>query len=404
MIIKISWRNIWRNKMRSLIIMMSVTVGIFAGVMVLSLYKGMINSRIATVIYSEIGHLQIHDTSFKKDFEPIYTLKDGNKILHQLKNFPEVKYVATRSLAMGMLSTTTGSSGVQINGIDSEQENRISQLEQKIKEGAPFSKNKYNQIYVGRKLADKLKLKLGSKLVLTSTDISNEIVSSAFKVAAIYESDNARLDEMNVYIKQTALNDMIGVGNQFHQIIIILKNDSSLNSVQAKLSQQFENHLIENWKTISPETELMVDTVDITSYIIIGIILFALAFGIINTMLMAILERTKEIGMMMALGMNKLRLFLLVLTETFLLTIAGVPIGILISWLVANYYHEHGIKWSESEKEMMQSFGFNTTIYTDFPEEKIGMVVFIVVLTALFSCIYPSIKALQLKPVEALSK
>ena len=139
-------------------------------------------------------------------------------------------------------------------------------------------------------------------------------------------------------------------------------------------------------------------------YIIIGIILFALAFGIVNTMLMAILERTQEIGVMMALGMNRLRLFLLVFLETVLLTLIGTPLGLGIAWIVTTYYNRHGLNLENMGKEMMNSFGFSTLIYPEFPAEKLAAIMGIVLFTALASCIYPAIKALQLQPIEALRK
>jgi ABC-type lipoprotein release transport system permease subunit len=390
--------------MRSLVIMLSVAIGLFAGIMVLAIYKGVMRSRIKTVIYAEAGHLQIHDTSFKKDYEPVYTIRNGLSIASEIQRYPEIKNVATRTVTMGMLSTTTGSSGIQINGVVPEQENLVSQLNQKIKEGAGFNPNKHHEVLIGKKLAKKMKLKTGNKLVLTCTDSSNNIVASAFRVAAIYESDNAPLDEKNVYIRQTELNEMIGIGKEIHEIVIILHKDEALELVQKKLKDLYPGYLIENWKTLSPETDLMIGTVDITSYIIMAIIIFALAFGIINTMLMGILERTKEIGMMMALGMNRIKLFILVLMETFFLTITGAPIGLLVSWVVTGYYKTHGINWSSRGEEMMSSFGFNTIIYPEFPDEKIMMTLLFVVLTAMLSCIYPAIKALKLKPVDALRK
>ncbi|HJV21033.1 MAG TPA: FtsX-like permease family protein [Sediminibacterium sp.] len=390
--------------MRSLVIMLSVAIGLFAGIMVLAIYKGMMRSRIKTVIYAEAGHLQIHDTSFKKDYEPIFTIRRGTSIANEIQGYPEIKTVATRSVTMGMLSTTTGSAGIQINGVIPEKEMLVSQLDQKIREGTGFTVNKHHEVLIGKKLANKLKLKTGNKLVLTCTDVSNNIISSAFRVAAIYESDNAPLDEKNVYIRQAELNEMIGTGNEIHEIVIILNKDEALGAAEKKLRDQYKGCLIENWKTISPETDLMVDTVDITSYIIMAIILFALAFGIINTMLMGILERTKEIGMMMALGMNRAKLFILILMETLFLTITGAPVGLLLGWAVTSYYKTHGINWSNKGKEMMSSFGFNTTIYPEFPDEKLAMTILFVVLTAMISCIYPAIKALKLKPVDALRK
>lgn len=403
-ILKIAWRNIWRNKMRSLIIMLSIAIGIFSGIMLLALYKGMMRSRVKTVIYAELGHLQIHDTNFKKDFEPKFILEYGDSIVKQLLKIPEVNAIATRTITMGMLSTTTGSAGIQINGVNAKDENEVSMLDQKIKKGTLFTSAKRNEILIGNKLANKLKLDIGHKLVLTFTDIQNNLVSAAFRVAAIYASDNAPLDERNVFVKQADLNELIGIANQFHEIAIILKQDEQLDQVETHLKKIFPYQQVESWKTISPETNLMVYTVDISSYIIMAIILFALAFGIINTMLMAVLERTKEIGMMMALGMNQLRLFLLILFETFFLTIAGLPIGIFFAWAVVTYYHIHGMDWLSRGKDMMNSFGFNTTIYPEFPFEKLNMTIWFVLFTALISCIYPALKALQLKPVDALRK
>lgn len=404
MIFIMAWRNIWRNRMRSFVIILSVAVGLFAGIMILALYKGMMQSRIKTVIYAEAGHLQIHDTNFKKDYEPVYTIKDGAKVIATLKKYSTIKAITSRTITMGMLSTTTGSAGVQINGILPNEEQFVSQLNQKIKIGKGFNPQKRNEVFIGMKLAKKMKLKLGNKLVLTFTDTSSSIVAAAFRITAIYESDNAPLDERNVYVSQNDLNGILGIGDQFHEIAIILKQDELLSTTQEKMSKQFPNLLIENWKNISPETDLMVATVNISSYIIMCIILFALAFGIINTMLMAILERTKEMGMMMALGMSKYKMFLLVLLETFFLTIAGTPVGLLASWLVINYYSVNGLHWERMGKEMMSSFGFATTIYPAYPTEKIVMTIGFVFVTAIFSCIYPAIKALQLNPVESLRK
>lgn len=404
MIFLIAWRNIWRNKTRSLVIMLSVAIGIFAGIAVLALYKGMMNSRVNTVIYAETGHIQIHDPQFKKDYEPTFIINNSRALIDTLQKLPSVKYFATRVITQGMLATTSGSAGVQVNGVDPLQEKKVSGLVSKIKEGGYFGRDKKNQVLIGKKLADKMKLKPGSKLVLTFTDTSANMIASAFRVAGVYQSDNSPLDERNVYVQQTELAEMLGIQNSFHEVCIILHEDEAMENTLQQLRQKFSALLIESWKSISPETNLMIDTIDTTSYIIISIILFALAFGIVNTMLMAILERAREIGVMMALGMNRLRLFLLVFLETVFLTMIGTPVGIGAAWLITGYYHRHGLNWESMGKEMMSSFGFSTTIYPAFPGEKLGMITGFVVLAAVLSCLYPAIKALKLKPIEALRK
>ena len=137
-------------------------------------------------------------------------------------------------------------------------------------------------------------------------------------------------------------------------------------------------------------------------HIIIIIIMMALAFGIINTMLMAILERTREIGMMVALGTNRSRIFLLVLLETVFLTLAGTPVGILAGWFATSYFTKHGLDMAGVGKEMMNSFGFDTMIYPEFPGDRLMGVLIIVTATAIIACFFPAMKALKLQPVDAL--
>lgn len=404
MILIMAWRNIWRNKMRSIIIILSIAIGLFAGIAVLALYKGMMKSRVRNVIDAEVGHLQIHNSNFKKDYEPQFTLANGAQVLEAFSKMPEVKLAASRSITVGMLATPTGSAGVQINGVIPNLEYRLSQLQKKIIRGKPFDPAKKNEIMVGQKLAKKMKLKPRSKLVLTFTDTSGNMVSSAFRVAAIYQSDNAPLDEKNVYVNQDELNVLLGIQNSFHEIVILLKNDADVKKTQQELQQKFPAYQIESWREISPETDLLVKTVDQYSYIIMFIIMFALAFGIVNTMLMAILERTREIGMMVALGANHIKIFLLIFLETIFLTLAGTPVGIFIGWATTAYFNKHGLDLAGMGREMMSSFGFGTMIYPEFPTEKLSGVLLIVIGTALISCLFPAIKALKLQPVEALRR
>jgi ABC-type lipoprotein release transport system permease subunit len=364
----------------------------------------MMKGRIRIVIDTEVGHLQLHDRDFKKDFEPKYIISKGVEVLNAVRLIPGVRLAAPRSICNGMLATTTGSAGVQINGIVPDIEYRASQLKNKIIEGNLFDSTKRNQVMIGRKLANKMKIRTGSKLVLTFTDTTGSIVSGAFRVAAIFQSANAPMDERNVYITMTDMNTLLATDNAFHEIAILVNKDDDVPVMEETIAQKFPKYLVESWKEVAPETDLMVKTTDQLSYILMTIIMFALAFGIISTMLMAILERTKEIGMMVALGTTRLKIFLLVMLETIFLTLAGTPVGILLGWLLTGYYGKHGLDLSGMGKEMMSSFGYNTIIYPEFPTEKFGGVMLIVFCTAIISCLFPAAKALRLQPVEALKR
>lgn len=401
MILVMAWRNIWRNRTRSFVVMTSLILGLMAGIFILGLYQGMLDSRVRTVIDSEVAHIQIHEPDFKTDFEARYTLPLNIDSI--IATFPQVSKSAQRTIANGMLMTTTGSAGIRAIGIDRENETIVSGLADKIITGNFLGNPKKNQVLIGKKLADKMKLNPGSKLVLTFTSTDNEIVSGAFRITGIYQTINAPLDERLIYLSRTELNRLLGIStDQYHEIAIILKKDNLLDESKVAFATRFPNLKIETWKEISPETRLMIETTDTYSVIFIVIIMLALMFGIINTMLMAVLERTRELGMLVAVGMNRLRLFGLVLLETVLLTLAGFPFAMVLAYFVIAYFNKNGIDISSFAGEAMSGFGFSSWIYPEFPWANLLMVLNIVFITALVSALFPSYQVLKLKPVEAM--
>lgn len=403
MILIMAWRNIWRNKARSLIIIFSIMLGLFSALSVVAIYKGMMRSRVRTVIDREVGHLQLHHARFKEDYLAGFVLPEGIG-LEKIDSMPEVKATTRRTVTTGMLSTATGSSGITIYGVVPDDEKLISQLDKMIVEGKYFPAEMRNPVLIGKKLAKKLKLNVKSKLVLMFSDSTNAMVSAAFRVSAIYESENSSLDERSVYVARENLNKLLGIGTATHEVVVLLHRDEDLDRVIVSIGKMFPSLKVERWEDLSPETELMVDTVNQYSYIILIIIMLALAFGIVNTMLMAILERTRELGMLLALGMNKVKLFFLIQSETVFLTLAGCPFGLMFSWFTINYFNRKGIDLSIFGDEMMSSFGFSTFVYPEFPFDKVTGMLLIVVATSILSSLFPAIKALRLSPVEALRK
>ncbi|MBL7847946.1 MAG: ABC transporter permease [Cyclobacteriaceae bacterium] len=398
----LAWRNIWRNKVRSLLIMTSVALGLFAGVFVLALYEGMLKSRVRIVIDAEVAHLQLHHPQFKEDYDPSFILPSRDTLMVKLRSVPAVRYIAWRSVAQGMLSTPTGSAGVQILGVMASDENRVSGLGKKLVEGITLDSAKRNAVLIGRKLAVKMKLKLGSKIVLTFSDRDQNITAGAFRVVGIYQSNNTSLDELQVYVNHATLNEYLAIGNGGHEVAILLNDDRQVEPASREVKTLFPELDVKTWRESSPETDLMVTTVDQFSYIIIVIIMIALAFGIINTMLMAVLERTREIGMLTALGMNRPKVFRLILTETILLTLVGVPVGFLATLVTVDYYSKAGIDISSFSDAVMSGFGFSTMIYPEIPWRSIPTVMAIVGGTALVAALFPSLRAIKLQPADAL--
>ena len=216
MLLRMAWRNVWRNRARSLTLISSVAVGLFAGVFVLAIYQGLLKVRVRTVIRDEVSHLQIHHPLFRNDYEAIYTLPGIEKLEERLRTITEIEQSSSRSIAEGMLATGTGSNGIEIRGVDPVKEAQVSNLNEKVFEGDYFDKGLKNQILIGGKLANKMKLELNNKVVLSFTDKDNNVISGAFRIKGFYQSTNTPLDERIVYVKRQELNPLLAIGRGAH--------------------------------------------------------------------------------------------------------------------------------------------------------------------------------------------
>lgn len=403
MLIKIAWRNIWRSKKRSLIIIAAVIIGLWAGIFLIAFYNGMIEQRIRTAITQEISHLQIHHPAFTQDHDPKYELQNGPFILQQIKTEKNVNAATGRIILTGMISSASGSSGIMINGISPKDEQTLTGLEDKIIQGKYFNADKSNEIVISERLIKKLKLNISNKTILTFQDKEGELASAAFKIKGVYKTVNSPYDEKNVFVNIQDVDSLIGMNGQFHEIAILLQSNKLLEESQTRLKNKYPDLLIQNWMEISPELGLTASVSDQMVYIYMGIILLALAFGIINTMMMSVLERTRELGMLMALGMNKMKIFSMIILETLFLVLVGSPIGILLALITIKISYENGINF-KSYEEVYSSFGYSNTIYPVLTLKHFFMIIELVIITAMVSGLFPARRALKLKPVESIRK
>ena len=402
MLWSVAWRNIWRSKVRSLVIICALTIGIFAGVFTWALYEGMVIQRINSAIKTEASHIQLHHKKYLENPDVKYTVNNSNNIGEQIDSMAGVKAATVRVIVNSMIASAETGSGVQVVGIDPENESQVTNMYEKIAEGAYFEGMRRNPIVIGKKMAEKLNVNVRSKVVLTMQQMDGEITRAQFKVAGIYKISNSMYEEMIVFVRKTDLTDLIGMDEAGgHEIAVLLEDDRTYNDIRDKLAARYKNLDVKSWKEIMPEVSLVEESMDISMYLILGIILFALLFGIINTMLMAVLERVKELGMLMAVGMNKIRVFMMIMLETILLAFTGSIIGIILGYLLTVLLMKTGIDLS-AWGDAYERLGYDTVIYP-VPDiliaAKVSIMVFV---TGLIAAVYPAIKALKLKPAEAL--
>jgi putative ABC transport system permease protein len=471
MIWSISWKNVWRNKNRSLIVIVAVTLGIISGVLLVGIMKGWVEQRLHDAVYNEVSHIQIHNTEYLKNEEILLTVNDSNALSRKIESLTGLKGWVKRTKLVAMASTSWANAGIIIYGIDPEKEKQVTEIYKKIvPEGGEYlDKRSPGNILISDKTADMLKLKqyiitdkiidklrsekipedvlsqlnplknvrfrslkefrvalkaelnmkvlnryglmiidnaldyrIRNKIQITISDVTGTPAQGAFRVCGIYKTTNGGFDQATVFVNAGELAGLYGGKDILtHEIAILLNDIDDADSVKEKLTGLSPDDTINSWKELAPDAAMMNDFMVIYYIIFIGIIMLALAFGIINTMMMTILERTKELGMLMAIGMNRMRVFNMIMLETIFLTLVGAVAGMLSGWLITEALSKTGIHFS-SWGEGFEAIGFAARVYPVVTFDFFVFITIMVIVTAIISSVWPARKALRLNPIDAL--
>ena len=432
MIRSISWKNIWRNKSRSLVVIFAVTTGIICGVLLIGIMKGWVEQRMHDAVYNEVSHVQIHNKEYLKNEEIGLIIKNTDEITRIIGSLPEVKDWAKRTRMIAMLNTSWGNTGVSIYGVDPEKEKQVTEIWKRIIPGAGeyLNKSKPGNIVISDKTAEMLKLKqyiineevlnslesekvpepvlsklhllkdvrfrspkdfrkalkgelkkkeldkygkliidkaldyrIRNKVQITVSDETGTPVQGTFRVCGIFKTTNTGFDQASAFVDAEELAELYdGHGVLTHEVAIMLNDIENADQVKEKLSVISPENEVSTWRELAPDAAMMNDYMVMYYIIFIGIIMLALAFGIINTMLMTILERTRELGMLMAIGMNRRKVFSMIMLETIFLTLVGAIAGMLFGWIFVELLNKTGIHFS-TWGEGFEAWGFAAVVY-----------------------------------------
>src|SRR6056297_481597 len=402
MLFSIAWRNIWRHPGRSGVLIASIVAGMWAGIMVSSWANGLIDQRVNNVINEELTHAQIHHPEFLTEREPGMYIQPYVDIITFLKNDSRVQAYSSRTLLDGMIQSAATTSGARIIGIDKEMERETTTFHQNLIDGEYLNNDLRNPVFIGEKLINKLNVEIGDRLVLTFQNIENEITSGAFTVSGVFRTGQNLYDEQTVYVNREDLSDLVANRPLYHEIAIMLHDRNQGEPLVSEINQQFNSVTAETWIELSPEMRYMTQASGSYMFYIMIVILFALAFGILNTMTMAIFERMRELGMLMAIGMNKLRVFTMIMLESVMLTLTGAAVGIFVGYLTVNYFNKNGLDLTAIGGDSFEIWGYEALVYPYVNPEEYLYVMFLVIATALLAAIYPALKALKLVPGEVV--
>lgn len=401
MLFKLAWRNIWRNSRRSILVLISAIVGLVAILLYDSLSMGMIHQMLGNQIGSHVTHIQIHKNGFNDNKVIQNNIADALEIRPALEAEKRIKHYSERVLSYGILSSASSASGILLAGVVPEKEVEVTIINQSLEEGRYLSGEKH-EIVIGRKLAEKLEVGLGDKVVAMASSLDGDIGSDVFRVVGIYSTFSSEFDNVHGFVAMENLQEMLDFGERISEIAMLLENANASHQVASALKQSLgEKYEVLTYQELLPLLVMQVDVSKQAMFVFYAIIGIAMIFGIINTMLMSVLERIQEFGVLMAVGMKNRRLFSMVMLEALLLGITGTVIGLLLGYLCYLPLASNGVDL-RNFSDGLSALGIGAIIYPELTMQSILYATLVVPIFSVLGAIYPAIRAVRLNPIRAI--
>ena len=401
MLIKIAWRNLWRNKRRSIIILISVIIGVVALIIMDALSIGMVRQMLENQIGAHVSHIQVHKKGFNDNKIIQNYLPNSDRVETVLKNTEGIKYYSPRVLTFGLLSSATNSSGVYLVGINPEEEEKVTKIKRSLVEGDYLS-GKAHEIVIGKKLAEKLGVELGDKVVAMASTLKGDVGSDVFRIVGLYETFSSEFDKTTIYIPLDNAQRMLEMGDKITEFAIIVDNTKFLDQIKATIQSDLgDAYEVLTYRDLLPLLVMQIDLYKETIWIFYLIVGIAMVFGIINTMLMSVLERIHEFGVLMAIGLRNSKLFVMIMLEALLLGIFGSVLGVIVGVIIYYPLSLSGIDLSLFAAGLT-AFGSGAIIYPVLTSLSIINAVIIIPVVAVLGALYPAYRTIRLQPVTAI--
>ena len=391
LIFKTAYLSLIRRKIRTILVILMIATSLWGLLFMQGIYEGMTEQMITNAIKSDSGHLSIYAKDFRKEKSLELEMIDTKNIENIIKKEKHIKSYAKRVLTNGLIATANYSRATQIYGIDLKSEKIHSSLDSYLKDGTYSFGKKNNGAIIGFKLAKKLKLKIGKKIILTSQDIDNEVTSISLKVKAIIKTSNVPIDEMGIFININKAKEFLNIKG-VHQLSIIFNDEKDIVSFQDNLNTRLKNqtkqYLILRWDQLYPalfQGRVMMEQFSFISY---ALVFFTATIGIFGVILVSVLERLREFGILRAIGTKFSILAQIIFLESFIIGIIGFILGSILGGVTLYYFSIYGLDLS-SFSDALDEFGMDAITYAVIKTEYFITAFISVVIATILSVLFP---------------
>ncbi len=403
MIRNLAWRNIWRNKRRTLITAASIFFAIFLSLLMRSVQDGTFTNIVNSVVRSYSGYIQVHLKGYWNEKEINNSFLPGQGLIDSLQKINNVAAVIPRLESFALASSGPETKGLTVIGVDPAGEEKVTRLKENVIAGRYLNASDTG-VLIARKAAEYLGLHVGDTLVLIGQGFHGTSAAGKWPVLGILHFKSPVLDRQMVFMPIRLCQSFYTADSYVTSLVIDLKDPEMLNRTMKAINRTsiVKNYEVMSWDMMMPDLVQFIQSKMASSLIMIGILYMIVGFGIFGTTLMMTLERIRELGMMMSLGTRKIRLSLMVLLETVFIGATGVISGVMAAMPVILYFAQHPIRLAGEMAKTYETYGYEALICFQPPGNYVlnnALVIFILVLIA---AIYPMRKIARLDLVSAL--
>lgn len=402
LLLTLAWRNVLRNRRRSAITVLSVALGLAAMTFVWAFIDGMNRQMIVNSTRLFAGDMQVHLKGYQDDPTLELVMPDAAALLTRLRADPDVVAAASRLEGQALASRADKSRGVLVVGVDPAQEARVSSLSTSVMQGEALKDNSEGAL-IGAQLANALGLAVGDELLLVGQAYDGSIASGKFPLRGVFRTEIEQLDSQVALLPLDLVREFFVAPDASSALVLRLRARDTLASTQARLARQTGvAYEVLGWPQLLPMVAVMARFHDVMAWVVLAVFFGIIAAAVVNPVLMSVLERTREFGILLALGMRRARLLALVLLEATLLGLCGLVLGNLLGLAFTAYFARTGIDLSAFGAALRTMPGLENITYPLIRFERSAMVSLVVFAITGLTALYPALRASALEPVAAI--
>ena len=399
---RLAWRNLWRNYRRTTIMLAAITVGVWAMIFMTAMLRGMVDDMVVTAVRNLPGHAQIHHPAYRDDPSITNSIPPPEGALLEGLGQPGIVKWSARVRVPAVITSEHDTRGTLLVGIDPAAEVGLSFVADSVVEGRFLESPDDSGLVVGRKMVDTLDTRLDRRVVVMSQDPDNEIMDRGFRIVGIFEAELEQIEESFIFTGRKTVQTLLNMEDQVSEIALLGTGYRDVSAVLGLRESAGTDLEVLPWYELDSYLGTMLSTMDGFILIWIVVVFLALSFGLVNTLVMAVFERVREIGLMQALGMRPVMILLQVLLETLLLLLVGLAAGNLLAVSSVAAVAD-GIDLSVVS-EAMQMMGVANVLYPSLEMNDLILANAVVIVLGILAGLSPAWRAARYHPVEAINQ